>query len=67
MHREAEQKTSSSIRKVLEGVKTQAKHIKDTVTRLESERDQAVRAKGDAAKELEVGAGEKRHTQQLRR
>lgn len=55
MKQEAEQKTGSSIRKVLEGVKTQAKHIKDTVTRLEKERDEALSAKNAATRELEVG------------
>lgn len=39
----------------MEGVKSQAGHIRGTVAQLEDERDRAIRAKDAATKELEVG------------
>lgn len=39
----------------MEGVKSQAGHIRDTVAQLENERDRAIGGKDAATKELEVG------------
>lgn len=39
----------------MEGVKSQAAHIRGTVTKLEDERDRAIGGKDAVTKELEVG------------
>lgn len=47
------------MKQVMEGVKSQAGHIRGTVTQLEEERDRAISGKQAATKELEVGCQQK--------
>ncbi|CAB1112382.1 unnamed protein product [Ectocarpus sp. CCAP 1310/34] len=50
---QAEEQLGDTLKQVMEGVKSQAGHIRGTVTQLEEERDRAISAKQAAIKELE--------------
>lgn len=52
---QAAEQLGDTLKQVMEGVKSQAGHIRGTVAQLEDERDRAIRAKDAATKELEVG------------
>ena len=52
---QAAEQLGDTLKQVMEGVKSQAGHIRGTVAQLEDERDRAIRGKDAAAKELEVG------------
>lgn len=45
---------SSTLKQVMDGVKSQAGHIRGTVAQLEEERDGAIKARDAATRELEV-------------
>lgn len=51
---QAAEQLADTLKQVMEGVKSQAGHIRGTVTQLEDERDRAMRGKDAATKELEV-------------
>ncbi|CAM9978898.1 unnamed protein product [Ectocarpus sp. 12 AP-2014] len=50
---QAEEQLGDTLKQVMEGVKSQAGHIRGTVTQLEEERDRAISGKQAAIKELE--------------
>eukprot|EP00752_Nemacystus_decipiens_P007745 g6923.t2 len=50
---QAAEQLGDTLKQVMEGVKSQAGHIRGTVSQLEDERDRAIRAKDAATKELE--------------
>ncbi|CBJ29449.1 conserved unknown protein [Ectocarpus siliculosus] len=50
---QAEEQLGDTLKQVMEGVKSQAGHIRGTVTQLEEERDRAISGKQAAVKELE--------------
>lgn len=52
---QAAEQLGDTLKQVMEGVKSQAGHIRGTVAQLEDERDKAIRGKDTATKELEVG------------
>lgn len=52
---QAAEQLSDTLKQVMEGVKSQAAHIRGTVTKLEEERDTAIGGKDAVTKELEVG------------
>ena len=52
---QAAEQLSKTLKQVMDGVKSQAGHIRGTVAHLEEERDRAIAARNDANRELEVG------------
>lgn len=52
---QAAEQLSKTLKQVMDGVKSQAGHIRGTVAQLEEERDRAIAARKDANRELEVG------------
>lgn len=58
---EAAEQLGDTLKQVMEGVKSQAGHIRGTVAQLEEERDRANGEKDVATKELEVSPWVDRH------
>ena len=52
---QAAEQLSKTLKQVMDGVKSQAGHIRGTVAQLEEERDRAIDARNDAKREVEVG------------